>query len=412
VPIEDRLDLAEEAEPPRRAVERLERPRPGGHRLAEASDRRGRVLVLVAADARGGLARLERDPAPHRLDHMPLGVERLEVERRSRRDREAGRAVLVDPGRAQDSLHVPRPLDRDRRAGQRRARRPAVLVAADPGRAKLEGNHAQGPDRLAIHALQSRAAKHVVQIDGGRRRAVIDAAGTGRRLGPWGQRHRLTAGNARVRRQKLPLPIDRHPIDPEPLRPIGPERHQELRLAQRKGILELVAGLPVRVHVNRRRRTHRGDQSRPLVLLAPAARVESPQPALLERVMPAENAHDLARPRNRPRVENRRGKPRVVAVDLRLAAAVGIHLEQPLGIDLPPVVVVPAGIEDAAVGSHSRVVGVHLIEGELPQVPALQVAREEVAHLGPPAIDRLYAARGIEEDVAAGQVNPLVVGEP
>ncbi len=109
-------------------------------------------------------------------------------------------------------------------------------------------------------------------------------------------------------------------------------------------------------------------------------------------------------------MEDRGGEARVVAVQLPLAGAVGVHLEQGLYSHLPAVVVVPAGVEHPSVIGQRGESGVHLVEAESPHVAAVAVAGEQVAHLGPPAIDRLDAAGGAEDDVAVGHVDGLVIG--
>ena len=51
-----------------------------------------------------------------------------------------------------------------------------------------------------------------------------------------------------------------------------------------------------------------------------------------------------------------------------------------------------------------------LVEGDARYVGAVSLAAVEVAHLGPPAVHYLHAARGVEEDAPVGQVAALVVG--
>ncbi len=172
--VEDRLDLPDETETAWRTVDRFERLRPGGQSLAEPRDGWCGVLVFVAPYARRGLARLERHPTTHRLDHLTFLVERLEIDRRSRRHDETGRAVLMHGGRTEDSLDVPCALDGNRRARQRAAGRTVVEVAADARRTKLQSDHAQRLDGCAVHACQAGSAADVVQVDGGEFPAVID----------------------------------------------------------------------------------------------------------------------------------------------------------------------------------------------------------------------------------------------
>ena len=111
-----------------------------------------------------------------------------------------------------------------------------------------------------------------------------------------------------------------------------------------------------------------------------------------------------------PRVQHRRGKPRVVPVQLRLTGTVRVHLKEALRIDLAAIVVVPARVDDTAVIGDRGIIRVHLVKRQLPQVPAVSVAGEQVADLGPPAVDGLHAPSGVEDDIAAWQVRAFVVG--
>ncbi len=52
----------------------------------------------------------------------------------------------------------------------------------------------------------------------------------------------------------------------------------------------------------------------------------------------------------------------------------------------------------------------NLVERQPPDPAAVLVAAVQVAHLGPPAVDRLNAAGRVEQDLAIGQIGPLVVG--
>jgi hypothetical protein len=119
---------------------------------------------------------------------------------------------------------------------------------------------------------------------------------------------------------------------------------------------------------------------------------------------------DLLGARDLSGVEDRGGKPGVVAVAFGLAGAVDVHLEERLGEELAAVVVLPAGIEDAAVVGHGGEVGVDLVEAEAAEALAVLVAGVEVGDLGPPAVDGLDAAGGAEDDVAVGEAGGLVVG--
>ena len=82
----------------------LRRPATGGERPPV---RRAGVLALVAADARDDFARHGREPTPHQLQRLALGVQRLHGDRRVGRHAEQGRAVLLDRHGAEDALDVP-----------------------------------------------------------------------------------------------------------------------------------------------------------------------------------------------------------------------------------------------------------------------------------------------------------------
>ena len=62
-----------------------------------------------------------------------------------------------------------------------------------------------------------------------------------------------------------------------------------------------------------------------------------------------QNGQDLVAAGNAARMVNGGREPGVVPVELGLRGSVRIHLEEGLGKYLPPVVVVPAGIDDATV---------------------------------------------------------------
>ena len=159
------------------------------------------------------------------------------------------------------------------------------------------------------------------------------------------------------------------------------------------------------------RLAHWGNELRAGGLLSAHAGVDDAEPAPLPRVVAGQDGRDLAAVRDLACVEDARGEPRVVAVDFCLARSVGVHLEEPLGVDLPAVVVVPAGVDHPAVRRDRWEVGVDLVVAESAKEPSVAVAGEQVAHLGPPAVDRLYAACRVEHEVAVGQVRAFAVGK-
>ena len=105
------------------------------------------------------------------------------------------------------------------------------------------------------------------------------------------------------------------------------------------------------------------------------------------------------------------GEPGIVAVELRLPRAIGVHLEQRLHEDLAAVVVIPASVSHAAILHHLRIHRMHLVEAETMEIAAIRTASVEVARFRPPAIDGLHAARRGEDDVVVGQVSGFVIGK-
>jgi hypothetical protein len=193
---------------------------------------------------------------------------------------------------------------------------------------------------------------------------------------------------------------------------LGLEGDQELRLAQRIRILELVAGLAVLIDMDGVGLANRGDELGAVVLLPPLSRVEDAELPVLVGVMAREDADDFLRAGDGAGVQGRRREPRVVAVESGLAGPVGKHLPEALYENLSAVVVFPPRVEDAAVGRHGRKVRVDLVVPQPPQVSPVAVAGVEVRDLGPEAIDGLHAPRGTENDVAGRQVRAFVIGVP
>ncbi len=419
VTVEDRLNFLGETETARRAVEGPQRFRPLTQRLRQRQAGHGAaVLVLVAAHARGVLARLERGPAAHRLHHAAALVQQLEVDRRPRRDFEEDRAVLADGGVAHNPFRIPRAVaDGHRRADQGPTARPAVAVGADARRAELQRHHAQRLDCAPVDARQARPGIYVLDVEGSGCVAVIDQARTHPARGARPHGNGLAAGQAGIVHQPLAGPAAGHPVDPEPRpeRPFGPAPadgmigHQVLGPAQRVRILKQFAFLPEGIDLHRGRVADRGDQLRAGVLLAAFRRVDQNQFARLPGMMARGDGRDFLSPRHAASVQNRGGEPRVAAVEVTLVGPVGVHLQQRLRIDLPAVVVLPTRVQDAAVVRDRRIIVMDLIECQPPQETAVAVAAVQIADLGPPAVDDLHAAGRVEDDVAVRQVGGFVI---
>ena len=192
-----------------------------------------------------------------------------------------------------------------------------------------------------------------------------------------------------------------------PLRQVG-EHH--LPLVERPGVGGHAPVLAVGVDARGLGGTQRLQLFGAGRLLSSFARVEAHQLARLERMVPRGDAEEQRRAGHGARVDERGGEPGVAAVHGALARAVRVHGEQRLRVHLRAVVVFPARVEHAAVGRERGVVVVHLVERDAADAGAVRLAAVEVAHLGPPAVHDLHAARGVEEDAPVRQVTALVVG--
>ena len=421
--VENGLYLMREAESARRSIERLQRLQPRLHRQAETVIARGRggVLVFVAADAGRVLARLQRAPTAHRLHRAATLVQRLEIHGLSRGHGEQLRAILIHLRLAEDRFEIPSPVaNGDGRAGERAAGRAVAVIEADPRHAEFERHHAQLPDRPARHPGQPGTCVNILHIERAGGLVVINSVSPHQRSRARRQGHGLVARQARVGGQQFAVACEVYPVNAEirialpPLGLVPPQRRvssQKFLLVQGIGILPKLAHLPVGVGVLRRRVTHGRDKLNPGALLPAPGRVNDRQLAGLRRVVATENGEHLLRAGNAARMGDGGGRPGIVAVELRLPRAVGVHLKERLHEDLAPVVVVPARVNHAAIVQHLRIDRMHLVEPETPEVAAIPVAGVKVARLCPEATNGLNAARRGEDDVVVRQVSGLVIGE-
>ena len=330
--------------------------------------------MVVAADARLDFARHHGRPAAHRLDRVPSRVDRLEVDRCVRRNQESCRAIGIDRHRSQNPFHIPGALDGNRSADQRASGRSAIAVAAHAGRTILQSDDANCGDGAPLDPRQAQPLVDILHEDRPGRLAVIDHAGPGRGAGARAHRDRLIAVVGRVAGQQLAPSILVDVVDAELALAVRLEADQELLLVQRIGVQELITRLSVAVDMLGGRVPHRSDQLGAQILLTALSRVDDPQPAFLSRVVPGEDRDVLAGSRDGTGVDQRGREVRVVPVQSPLAGAVGVHLEQPLRVDLPSVVVVPACVDDSPITRDGRKVGVHLVETDLSHEPAVAVA--------------------------------------
>ena len=234
-----------------------------------------------------------------------------------------------------------------------------------------------------------------------------------------GQRERLPATDRRVEREEFAVPRRVEPVDAErnavpfavrtaAFREIS---DQEVRFVERVRILEQFADLPVSVDSLRRGFANRGDQRRALVFLRPLRTVDHHQLAVLVGVVPGRDRDHLAGSRNAASVHHRRREIGVVPVKFRLAGAVDVHREERLRVNLPAVVVIPTGVNDATVLDDLRVVDRYLVDRNAAEEAALRVARVKVRNLRPPAVGDLRATGRAEEEIAVREVNRLNVGD-
>ena len=92
--VEHRLHFAAKIEAARRSMPRSQglRRLPGSERLTIG---RSGVLRFVAADTGNDFTRHRREPTPHQLHGLAIGVERLDGNRRVGRDPKTGGAVFA-----------------------------------------------------------------------------------------------------------------------------------------------------------------------------------------------------------------------------------------------------------------------------------------------------------------------------
>lgn len=116
----------------------------------------------------------------------------------------------------------------------------------------------------------------------------------------------------------------------------------------------------------------------------------------------------VARLGDRPRVDHDDPRMHVAKID-HLAGAVGVDCPQVMELDLAPVHVLPARVQDPSIGQHGRSVVVFRIVRNSLNVAAIGVAPMQHTDLRLPAIDPALAASRNKNNAAVRQVAGLVV---
>ena len=373
VPVEHRLHFAAKREPARRPVPGLDfRGRPGGRQRRPR--RRRRVLRFMTADARHDFAGHRREPRPHQLDRLALGVQRLQRDRRVGRHAETGRTVLQHGHGPQDAFGVPGAVQPH-----------GIRLGPHALKGKMVAQHAQRLDGAAGHTLQPRPA-----VDVGNQHVRILAAWLPlvrdtRRPRRRAQRDRLEHRVPRLLVQQHGVVERVDQVDP-PQRPLGRlARDQEVLVAERERVQEFRPAVRDG-QVERRgldRASIAGNPLHRAVRFAPAAgRIEDDQRAHPRRlVMPADDRGHLGRMvRNRPGKEHGSRPVRVAAVVLHLLRAVRVHVEQDPRKGVRQVRVLPTQIQHPAVVQHGRAPVMILLDRQLAD-PAARFPQVQIGHV-------------------------------
>ena len=419
-----------------RAVrERLQRLRGLLHRGRHVAriGRQRAALRLVAADAAEVLARLERGPAAHRLHALSLAVEQVEEHRLPRRDLEEAAAVLLHVHLAEHMLHVPRAgVERDGRLVQARLVLAAVPAPAEARRAVFERHHAELLHRAARNALEPRAEIDVLHVERAvvllRVREVHALDGLLARHHGYDPSHALPP----VVGEQLARPVRVLPVCAE-ARPVGTVHHtaalglegdEVVRLVEREARRPLRAVLPedvdaevvpfARLHLlpvaaGRAIRRRARHELDALAGLRAHEAVDERELALVRRMVARDERKQLLRAGDGRRVEDGAREVRVVAVPFGLARAVGVHHDERMEIERGAVVVFPAREHDASVHRHLREVAHQLVGREAAQEGAVRPAAVDVAARAVPAVADAREACGGEHDVAVREPDRLRV---
>ena len=235
----------------------------------------------MASNASEGLAALERRPAAHRLNDVPVAVEELEIDGRHSWDLEICGAVLFNGNFSENVFDVPRRVVvRGRRANERAARGAPISGLSNSGGAEFKSDDAQRFDDPALDPLKSRPFVNVLNIESSSGLIEVDLGRSSRRRLAFLQRDRLTAADRRVKREQLALSVEIEPIESKwrfigPSAALGKIGAQEGRFIERIRILEELALLTVRVDPIGGRLANRRNESASLVPASPGDREAS-----------------------------------------------------------------------------------------------------------------------------------------
>jgi len=366
-----------------------------------------RAALFVTADTAGGFAGPDDRTAAHRLDHHAPLVQQLEIHERVGGHRDVGTPVGFDRRRADDPLVVEIVPGH---AGRLLAR------AAVPGRAGPEAflrrfHHAHVLDAARLDRFHARADVDVLDVVVAIVLAQVDPRRDHGRARARPQGHGIEA--ARLFHVQQHFVAERvQQVDPHLLAAAGHPRTQEDLVGQR--IRVFVLGVHARERVvialaDQFDRVGRPSSQHRLASVQAQASVDDGQRPPRTIVAGGEVGQQQVRARNRPVVQHRAGRIRVVAPVDGVVGAVGAAAPHALRVAEIAVDVLPAIIDDPAVGQQRGVAFVQRAVTDLLHVGTVGFDRKQVAHDVPVAHAVFGLARGGEEDLAAGQIDGVDV---
>ena len=169
MPVKNRLNLANIVKKPLLAVpvvkpaRRPPKRKRSSTRLLRCrgpSRRRRRTPVVMTTNAPSRLTRLDKRPAPHRLDHHPIFIQKLKIYKPLARNCKISRPVRFNRNGPQYSLIIKiMPVHR------RRHRTLTLPVGVRPVTLLGRLNYAKKPDIAAINPLHMRTAVNVRNVE-------------------------------------------------------------------------------------------------------------------------------------------------------------------------------------------------------------------------------------------------------
>ena len=408
--VEHRLHFSRVAEQPGRPMPWLNLvhlPRRTGRLILSPACR---AAIFVATHAADRFAGADNRPAPHRLDHHASLVKELEVDEGVGGDGKAGGAAVVDGHGAEDPLVVEVVPSHARRL---------LARAAVPGRSGPEAFFGRLDDAEILDAARrdlfhSRAQVDVFDPKDAFVFRQVDPRGNRARLEPRAERHRIVAARLlRVQEDLVAMHVDQ--VEAHLLAPPRHARTEKMRFRQRIRVLVLRLDPCERVVVALAHQVDRaggpGLKDRLAAVHAPAAiddRKRAPGAVVARR----KGGDEPLRAGNRPGVEHRAGRVRVVAPVDGVVGPVGIGDPNALGVAKIAVHVFPAVVDHAPVGQQGRMALVQRAVADLLDVRAVGVHREQVAHDVPIAHAVLRLAGRGEENPAVSQIDRVDVRQP